>query len=181
MQKNIILICGPRGVGKDTIVKEFISLYPDKYKRVASYCTRKMREGEIDGVDYHFIDRDSFLKKFEQGDIFEFTQYQDTFRGTGHSCFDSIISDGKVAVKSIDIIGINMLRKKYPEQVVSIFITADKDIIIERLRKSGTYDIEDRIKDYEVSLQFINEHDHVIVNNGPVQEAVEAICKILQK
>ena len=182
-RKNIIVIEGPSGVGKDTVYNKLTEEYPNTYSKVASYTTRDMRPGEIEGITYFFVDKKTFMQKVQSGDIFEYTTRHGAYRGISKTPLEKIIKKNLIAVKDADVIGLRALRGAYPNKVLGIFITADKEVIKTRLIKRGgcDQDIERRLNDYDNSHAYINEYDYVIINNGPVEEAVEKIRKILEE
>jgi len=178
-QKKIIVLEGPSGVGKDSIIQELIKQCPGKYQKIASYTTRLPRVGEVNGVTYHFTDEKTFQDKIKSGDIFEYTVRHGTYRGMSKQYINSIINGGKIALKEADFVGLVAIKNAYKNEVVSIFITADKSIIKKRLIKRGDKDIEERLADYENVHKTADKYDYIITNNGTVREAVNKINKIL--
>jgi guanylate kinase len=180
--KRIIVIEGPSGTGKDTIIKKLIEKFPDKYEKITSYTTREKRDGEIDGQVYNFIDRQTFKDKFENGEIFEFTKRHGSYRGMSKSLINKIIDNGKIALKDVDNIGMRAIKSVYEGQVLTIFITAKKEIIRERLtgRGGAIEDIEQRLHDYDLIHNYVDEYDHIITNNGTVDACIKKILKILK-
>ena len=179
--KNIIAFDGPQGAGKDAILREIIARNPN-IKKIVSNATRTMREGEVDGVDYFFITEQEFLQRVKSGDIFEHsTGTYNNYRGMSKSVVDKAIENGKIGIVNLDIVGHRALRKVYPGQVLSIFITVPKELIRKRLELIADPDIEKRLSNYDHRHTFINEADYVITNDGTIDEAVEKVLKILEK
>ena len=178
MKKTLILFDGPQGVGKDAVIRELIKSNP-KLKSLPSYATRKMRTGEVNGDTHWFIDDATFLKKLETGDIFEHTIFHNTYRGMSKAIIDEILNNGSIGIKSIDILGLRLLRKMYPNQVLSIFITADKNIIRNRLAVLGDPEIDARLSNYDERHKYINESDYIVENNGTLDEVVQKVQAIL--
>lgn len=178
-QKKIIVLEGPSGVGKDTVIHALIKKNPNKYQKIVSYTTREPRIGEIDGVTYYYIDEKTFQDKIKSGDVFEYTIRHGTYRGMSKQYIDSIINNGKIALKEADVVGLTAIKKMYKDQVVSIFITADKNVIKKRLIKRGDKDIDIRLADYDNVHKTKEKYDYIITNNGSVNEAVRKINKIL--
>jgi guanylate kinase len=173
--KKIIAFDGPRGVGKDAIIRELLTRFPDRFKKIVTNSTRQPRAGEIHGVHHYFIDNKTFLEKVDSGEIFEHTQFWETYRGMSRSVVDSVIASGKIGVLTCDVVGVRALRRAYPDQVLVVFITADKGKIRARLLREHGTDIEERMLDYEKRHEFQNESDVIIENNGTLDAAVERV------
>ena len=182
MKKQIIVIEGPSGVGKDTIMTELIRRNPNRFKKIPSYCTRSRRPNEIDGQSYIFTDEKTFKEKIKNGDIFEHIIIYGTYRGMSKQIIDSIIKSGKIGLKEPDIVGQRALIKAYPNQVLTIFLTADKEIVIKRLLERNASDnIEQRLIHYDIKHQTIDEYDFVVTNNGTLDEVVQKVQTILDQ
>ena len=91
-KKSIVIIEGPSGVGKDTIINELIKRYPEKFGKPINATTRAMRENESQNNPYLFLSEEEFFKKRASGDIFEHTMRHGTYRGMQKSSFDNIIN-----------------------------------------------------------------------------------------
>ena len=180
VQKQIILIDGPQGVGKDAAISELLKIKPN-LKYITSYSSRSMRPGEIDGQTHWFISEQEFKDKLKSGDIFEFEMWHGTYRGMSKSIIDKLLQDGYIGTKTIGIEGVRKLKKMYGDLVLTIFITANKNILRQRLVKRGCEDIESRLADYERRHATIDEMDHIVVDEGPLHESVEKIVNILKE
>jgi len=183
MKTQIVIIEGPSGVGKDSIIAQLIAQYPDRFQKATSYATRAMRPGEVDGFTYNFTDDKTFLAKVKSGDIFEYTQRHGTYRGLSKTLIDRVINTGKIALKDADIIGVRALRATYSNRVLAIFITASREIIEHRLIKRGDSpdDRAKRLADYDNSQTFIPEFDYVVDGNGPLDETVSKVHSIISR
>ena len=181
--KKIVVIEGPSGVGKDTIMRELIRRYPNRYKKIVAYSTRQPREGEINGVEYFFLDTDTFLEKVKSGDIFEHTMRHGTYRGIGKHAVNEIINAGYIALKDTDMLGVKALRRVYHDAVLTIFITADKHAVEKRLMERGHSGAElaGRLADYDDCMAQATHFDYVFENNGTLDEIIEKIEKVLEK
>lgn len=177
--KRIVVLNGPRGVGKDTIIEKIISLHPDKYKKIVSYSTRAPRPNEVDGIAYNFVTDKVFLEKVKHGDIYEYTNFHGTYRGSSKSYIDNILSAGFIAIHNTDIIGVRALRNAYPNMVLSIFVTATKETIIKRLEHIKDANIHERLMDYDLRHQHKHECDYIVENNGSLDDTVKMILNIL--
>ena len=111
MQKCILIIEGPSGVGKDTIVNEIVKRYPDKFGKPINATTREMRENESQGNPYLFLTEEEFLKKRQSGEIFEHTIRHGTYRGMQKSSFEGILNSERIAIRDCDRYGLEALKK----------------------------------------------------------------------
>lgn len=179
-KKNIIIIEGPSGVGKDTIINELISRYPDRFDRPINATTRPMRENEKQGNPYLFISEKEFLKLRESGEIFEHTIRHGTYRGMRKSSFDSILNENKICLRDCDKYGLKALKDVYGDQVLGIFLTVDKEVIKERLlsRNEPKESMISRLKDYDNTIKDAYYFDH-IVENIDMERTIEQILNII--
>jgi len=115
----MIVIVGKSASGKSTLQNNFVKAHPD-YHKVVTYTTRPMREGEVDGVDYHFISQKMFDSFIEQGFFVEYASYRDWSYGTAKSdCQDS------KAVAALTPAGLRAL-KRLGYQITSIYVHLDR-------------------------------------------------------
>ena len=178
--KNIIIIEGPSGVGKDTIINELIARYPDRFARPINATTRSMRENEYQGYPYLFLSEEEFLNLRASGEIFEHTIRHGTYRGMRKSSFNEILNSNKIALRDCDKFGLDALKKEYGEQVLGIFLTVDKETIKQRLisRNEPEDSMIARLKDYDNNIKDAYFFDHVIENNN-IDDTVNEIIKII--
>ncbi len=129
----MILLCGKSCAGKDTIQKELIKM---GMKTVVSYTTRPPRKGEIDGITYHFITKEEFLKKKEQGFFAETTSYNVASGETWYygSSVKDLMGDKVIIVNPH---GLREIRKIKSLNPVAFHIIADKTTILKRAEKRG--------------------------------------------
>lgn len=154
----MLLLCGKSCAGKDTIQKELIKM---GMKSIVSYTTRPPRSGEMNGVTYHFISKEDFMKKEEEG-FFAETTYYDVATGDrwfyGSAVED--LSDDKVII--VNPHGLEQLRKIKSLNPIAFYITAGEETIWNRLRQRGDDSAEARRrlnaddKDFEDIEQYID-------------------------
>lgn len=182
MQKCILIIEGPSGVGKDTIVNEIVRRYPDKFGKPINATTREMRENESQGNPYLFLTEEEFLEKRKSGDIFEQTIRHGTYRGMQRSSFNEILNANKIAIRDCDRYGLEALKKEFGDIVTSIFLTAPKEIIKERLIGRGEKEesMIKRLNDYDEYLKNSIYYDYEI-ENLDIDETIEKILNIVNK
>ena len=183
MKKSIVIIEGPSGVGKDTIINELIARYPDKFGRPINATTRPMRENESQNNPYLFLTEEEFFKKRQSGEIFEQTMRHGTYRGMQKPSFDSIINAGKVALRDCDVNGLRAIRQVYGDDIVtSVFLTAPKEEIVKRLksRNEPEESMQKRLKDYDTYIENAKYFNNII-ENIDMEETIQKILKIIEE
>lgn len=183
MKKSIVIIEGPSGVGKDTIINELIARYPDKFGKPINATTRPMRENESQNNPYLFLTEEEFFKKRQSGEIFEQTMRHGTYRGMQKPSFDSLIDAGKVALRDCDVNGLRAIRQVYGDDIVtSVFLTAPKEEIVKRLksRNEPEESMQKRLKDYDTYIENAKYFDNII-ENIDMEETIDKILKIIEE
>ena len=177
--KQIVVIEGPSGVGKDTVIKNLIQKYPDRFAKLISVATRAMRPNESEGNPYHFVNHAEFDQMVATGDIFEHTTRHGEKRGMSEKYIQAILAQNKIPLKDCDVVGVRALKSRF-KNVTSIFLTADKAEVERRLHARGDApaDIAERLQDYDRCLQDAKYYDHVIVNDN-LQETIDKILTII--
>lgn len=127
----MLVIIGPSASGKTEIVNNLISKY--NMKKMVTYTTRSMRPNEVNGIDYHFISKNDFLKKIDEGFFLEYVIYNGNYYGTSISS----LSSEKVVI--VEASGLKAYIKEAKDKIKIVFVKCDKDIrkkrMIERLDK----------------------------------------------
>ncbi len=176
---RIVVIEGPSGAGKDTIIKTLVKKYPDRFAKLVSVATRAMRPNESEGNPYHFVSNAEFDAMVAAGDIFEHTVRHGEKRGMSEKYINQLFAENKIPLKDCDIVGVRALKSRF-QNVTTIFITADKAEIERRLHARGDdpADIKVRMIDYDRCVQDAKYYDHVIVNDN-VQKTIDKILEII--
>lgn len=180
MRRQIVIIEGPSGVGKDTIINEIIKRYPDKFGKPINATTRPMRANESQNNPYLFLTEEEFFKKRASGDIFEQTMRHGTYRGMQKSSFDQILNANKIAIRDCDRFGLDAIRKEYGDIVKSIFLTAPKEEIRQRLisRNEPLDSMTKRLNDYDEYIQNAKYFDYTI-ENIEINDTIDKILEII--
>jgi guanylate kinase len=179
MKNQIIVIEGPSGAGKDSIMNGLIEQKKNSFEKIISLCTRPMRECEAQGNPYYFVDDTEFDKMVQTGDIFEWTTRHGTKRGMSEKYIKQIFNKNKIALKDCDIVGVKALRERF-DNVLSIFILVRKEITEKRMRKRGDdeKEIEKRLSDYDRHVAEAKYYD-IIIENENLQETIDKILEMV--
>lgn len=178
---KLVLIVGPSGSGKGSIIREIRLKHPDWVYPI-SYTTRTRREGEVDGLVYKFISREEFEKGIANGRFLEhaIVHGYDYYGTDGEAIFDAL-KEGRVVVREVDIQGFHSISAKIPaENLVSIFVEVKSmDELKERILKRGAMndeELERRMESARKEIAHAGECTYRIVNeNGKLPEAVAKV------
>lgn len=179
MKNLLIVLSGPSGVGKGTIVKKL--LQKESFALSVSCTTRERRESERDGVSYFFISREKFLKMIEEGGFLEYSNHFGNFYGTPKSFVEKQLEEHDVLLE-IDVDGALNVKKVYPEALLIMIVPPDRKELISRLKKRGSDDedsIERRLLRIEYELSKGELYDYTVVNDD-LELAVEEIEGIIK-
>ena len=184
MNKKAILFSAPSGSGKTTIIKRVMD-YFDCFEFSISATSRNPRVGETDGVDYYFLDKDTFVKRVQAGDFLEWEEvYEGTWYGTLKSEIDRICKKGKIVIFDVDVNGGINLKKYFGEEALALFVMPPSiEVLEQRLRKRGTESEESIQKRLGRSAKELNEaskFDVTIVNDN-LERAVEETRRVLEE
>jgi len=183
MPKTII-ICGPSGVGKGTIIKKVLENTELNLALSKSITTRPQRLGDDIEGRYIFVSLEVFKIMVNSSDIVEWNEYQGHCYGTSRSEIEIIHSLGLHAIKDVDVNGHHELRKRL-ENVLSIFIAAPISEIERRLHQRGSNtlpEIRARLQIAESEMLRSREFDFIVKNReGKLADAIEEVTRIIQK
>lgn len=176
--RNLFVLSGPSGCGKDTVVKCLKILRGDIFLSV-SCTTRSPREGEQEGVDYYYMSVDEFKELIETGQMLEYNFYAGNYYGTSKKELDRGLSEGKIMMLVIDINGAHNVRKAYPDANLIFLMPPSEDALRERIaRRGNTNNIEKRMeiarKEMADSVNF-----DVTVINDDLDRCVREVSDII--
>jgi len=180
---KLIVVSAPSGSGKTTLVRELLSEnLPLSFS--ISATSREPRGNEINGVDYHFLSTIEFKNYIKKGAFIEYEEvYPDKFYGTLKTEVEKNRKSGKHVIFDIDVIGALKIKKKYPDQTLSIFINPPSiNVLEERLRSRGT-DSEtallERIQKANEEIKFSEKFDKSIINDD-LEKSKKQIIKVVK-
>ena len=185
---KLIIFSAPSGAGKTTLV-QYIMLNLENLTFSISACSRKKRQHETDGEDYHFISVAEFKEKIKNNEFIEWEEvYPDHFYGTLYSEVESKRNEGRHVVFDVDVIGGLNIKKIFGDEALAIFIRPPSiEVLKERLigRATDKYeDIETRIEKATYELNFEKDFDVTIINDdlrNAKEEAMEVVRAFLDK
>ena len=186
---KLVVISGPSGVGKGTIVNHLKDIYKennDKLYLSVSCTTRSPREGEIEGVSYYFITENEFKTKIKKKDFLEYNKYgTGKYYGTPKSTTINYLNNGYDVILEIDINGYKQIKKEYPDTLGIFIMPPSVDDLYKRLKFRNTEDeevIKVRIETAKNEIENNSIYDYIIINeDGKSMEAAKKIYKILKK
>ncbi len=174
IENTFIVVSGPSGVGKKTVIQELLTL-TDKVLLSVSATTRSPRKGEKNGIDYWFVSNDEFQKKIQDNLLIEWAKVGEYYYGTPSSNVEQAKKQGKWLLLEIDVQGGINIMKQYPQNVVSIFIIPPTfEDLYRRLKNRGTEteeEIQKRLQIAKVELLYKNQYDFTVKNDTPVNAA----------
>lgn len=178
----LIVVSGPAGSGKGTVNSQLVATGDFVFS--VSATTRAPRPGEIDGVNYHFIDREEFQRRIDENGFLEYTTYCDNFYGTPLKEALAVLESGKNLILEIECDGAKNVKKIFPEAVLIMLIPPTFSIQEERLRGRATETEEVILKRLEKAkreIEQIDAYDYIVYNyNGGSAVAADDIKAIVR-
>ena len=179
-QGRLFIVSGPSGVGKSTVLKTLLDRRENARFSVSA-TTRPIREGEVDGVHYHFITVETFREWIAQEEFLEYAEYVGHFYGTPRKFVEAALDDGQDIILDIEIQGALQVEKRRPD-AVKIFIGPPSwDELERRLTSRGTNtpeDIQKRLVRAKVEVQTAHTYDYFVINDN-VENAVRELDAIM--
>lgn len=185
MNKKLFVISGCSGVGKGTVLKEFMARNSDDFMLSVSCTTRKPRVGEVDGVNYFFLTHEEFEKAVQEDKFLEHAQFAGNFYGTKKKFIKQKFEEGLNIILEIETQGALQVKSKMPEAVLIFIAPPGKgvDELEKRLRGRNTEDeetIQRRLAEAKVELERAKQYDYVVVNDD-LERAINEVEEITRR
>jgi guanylate kinase len=182
-QPLLIVISGPSGVGKDTVVQRMKELgLPFHF--VITATTRTQRPSEVDGKDYFFVTHDQFADMIEHDELIEYAIVYNDYKGIPKQQVREALASGHDVVMRLDVQGAETIRGIYPEALLIFLSTRDEQELIDRLKSRQTETPEGlklRIATARQELKRVDMFDYYVINaDGRLEDTVEMILAIIR-
>ena len=166
VSRQILLISGPSGSGKSSLLSKLFAEFKDKLYFSISSTTRAARQGEKDGVNYHFISQEQFQADIKAGLFLEWANVHGNLYGTSLRPVTHALNEGKVVVFDIDVQGYFLAKKQYPKEITAVFISTKNSSIL-----------ASRLENAKNEMKYIKDYDHIIINDD-LEAAYESLRAI---
>ncbi len=163
----LIVVSGPSGSGKGTVLKKVIDNNDDIILSVSS-TTRTPRKNEIDGVDYNFISKDEFEKLINNNEIIEYALYCENYYGTPKKYIEESCKIGNNVILEIDVQGALQIKEKYPESILIFIMPPSLNELENRLKNRNTEDeisIKNRVRTAINEIKISDKYDYIVIND----------------
>ncbi len=177
---RLIVFSAPSGCGKGTMLAEILK--NDKFRCSVSATTRSPREGEIDGVNYHFLTREDFESRINAEQFLEHAEYCGNYYGTLMSEVDSYLDKGINVILEIEVQGAMKIREKRPEALFVFIAPPSVAELTRRLKKRGTETdevIAERVSQAAGEIAAAEKYDYIIVNDA-LEDAVSDFFAVIR-
>lgn len=176
----LIVISGPSGAGKGTLCKALLEKNKDLNISV-SMTTRQPRKGEVDGVNYYFVDKATFLDMIDKDGFLEYACVFDNYYGTPRKYVEDMLSSGKDVILEIDIQGALKVKEKFSEGIFIFILPPSMEELKNRIKKRGSETEESLIKRFKTAykeINYVSKYNYVVINDE-VDKAVKKLESII--
>lgn len=163
----LVVLSGPSGSGKDTVLKQLLSFDNNIVKSVSA-TTRPLRKGEINGKDYFFISKKEFCDAISEKKLLEYTNYCGNYYGTLKNIVENYQNKGKDVILKIEIDGAKQIKEKFPDSLRIFILPPSIEDLKKRLITRGTETaktLEKRLIRAKKEIQFSLEYDYIVIND----------------
>jgi len=176
----LLVLSGPSGAGKGTVCRALLKDQPSLRLSVSA-TTRPPRQGEVDGVDYFFLDNEVFQNLIKEGQLLEYAEVYSNYYGTPLRFVDDGLAEGSDIILEIDIQGALQVKEKYPMAVLIFIAPPSRHELEKRLYSRGADSsevIKNRLRCTAGEMKLANRYDYILINDD-VERVVEKIKSII--
>ena len=180
-QGQLIVVSGPSGAGKDTIVNKVVENNKNIWISVSA-TSRKPRKGEVEGVNYFFLEKEDFEEKINNNYFLEYAEYANNYYGTPKEKIVEKLEKGIDVILVIEIQGAKKIKELVPEALFIFIMPPSEKTLLSRLKNRQTEDKEKIIERFNIAYKEINEvtkYNYVVVNDK-LDEAVDKVESIIK-
>jgi len=180
-----LVVCGPSGVGKGTLLEMSLKEFPNKFAKCISHTTRAPRKGEVDGVHYHFSSKDKIRGEIADKKFLEFAEVHGNIYGTSFAAIEEVRDQGKICILEIDVQGAEKLREAKLASNYYFFYPPSFDALSERLTGRGSENADTlrlRLETAKTELDFMEKCNYVdfeLVNDDLASAHKKLITRLL--
>lgn len=178
----LVVISGPSGVGKGTVRRALFNMPNHDLVYSVSMTTRPPRPGEVDGIDYYFVSKQTFLKRIKENKFLEWAEFVGNYYGTPRDKVDEQLDRGKEVVLEIEVDGALQVRKQMKDAVFIFLVPPGRKALYERLLNRGTEEkelVEKRMTKADKEFKLAHKYDYIVVNDE-VNNAADRIMAIIR-
>jgi len=183
MNKKLFVISGCSGVGKGTVINEFMKRNSDDFILSVSCTTRNPRPNETNGVNYFFISKEEFEQNIKDGKFLEYACFAGNYYGTKKKYIQQKMDEGYNVLLEIDTQGALQVKEKMPESILIFIAPPSVEELEHRLRGRHTEDeetIKKRLAQVKIELERSQKYDFTVINDN-IERAVEEIESIVRE
>jgi guanylate kinase len=180
----LVVVAGPSGAGKGTIVRRLLELHPELRFSV-SMTTRAPRPGEVNGREYYFVSHDEFVRVRETGGFLEWFEVYGDLKGTPRAAVERELAAGHDVLLEVDVQGAMAVRKQFPDALLIFVKPPSRDVqrerYLDRHRDDPNFDpadLERRLNEADAEEKLADQFDAVVVNDD-LDQAVQDVAAIL--
>jgi len=181
-----LVLCGPSGVGKSTLLKKMLEVYKQYFGFSVSHTTRQPRPGEEDGKAYHFVTKESMQAAIDQGEFIEHAVFAGNMYGTSKAAVEAVRSKGLICILDIDVQGVKSIKKTDLKSNYVFVKPPCLEVLEERLKDRGTETEESLVKRLAAAKQDLEYGEapgnfDIVIENDNLEAAYSILDEYLHK